>query len=353
VPAGTTGSLTFQVGSGWAAGSYEFRYFLNDTLQKAATVGFTVAEADVDECLASPCQHGGTCVNSPGSYACQCLEGWTGTNCETSIPVQLLAAGDIGDCDEAAAAAATSLLADPYPQATIAVLGDTDQMTGGTLTEYLNCFDVPWGRHKSHIRPVPGNHDYMGVGPSGYFDYYGSVAGTPQASYYGYNLGAWHIIALNDNCDKVPGGCAAGSTQEQWLRQDLTANPSLCTLAYFHQPRYSSGMHGNTTAASPLWQALLDYGVEIVLSGHDHGYERWVAQGNSGNAVTNGIVQFVVGTGGTTLRSYSGTKPTNSVVRDGSTHGILKLSLRQDGYDYQFLPIAGETFTDSGSGACH
>jgi hypothetical protein len=134
---------------------------------------------DIDECLAAPCQHGGTCTNSVGTYVCACLEGWIGTNCETSVPVQLLSVGDVGDCNAAATAAATSLLADQYP-GTIAVLGDTDQMTGGTLAEYLSCFDVPWGRHKARLRPVPGNHDYMGVGPAGYFEYYGAVAGTPR-----------------------------------------------------------------------------------------------------------------------------------------------------------------------------
>jgi len=310
---------------------------------------------DIDECLGAPCQHGGACVNAPGSYTCQCLEGWSGTNCETSVPVELLAAGDIGDCDTATTAAATSWLAGQSPGTTIAVLGDTNQETSGAYSEYLSCFDAPWGLHKPRIRPVPGNHDYMGVGPAGYFEYYGAVAGTPEQSYYSYNLGAWHIIALDDNCatSTVPGGCAAGSAQEQWLRADLAANPSTCTLAYFHQPRYSSGQHGNTTAASPFWQALLDHGAEIVLSGHDHGYERWVAQDNAGGAAANGIVQFVVGTGGTALRSFTSEKPANSVVRDASTHGILKLTLRADGYDWQFVPTEEEGFTDSGSGVCH
>jgi hypothetical protein len=231
----------------------------------------------------------------------------------------------------------------------IAVLGDI-AYPNGSLADFSNCFDSSWGRHRPRIRPAPGNHEYLTPGAAGYFTYFGQAAGDPSKGYYSYDLGSWHVIALNSNCSAV--GCAAGGAQEQWLRQDLAANPRACTLAYWHHPRFTSGDHGNTTAVAPLWKALVDNHADVVLNGHDHGYQRWRPMNASGAASATGVTEFVVGTGGTSLTRFRTTKPANNLVRDAATHGVLKLTLRDTGYDWQFIPITGKTFTDTGSADC-
>jgi len=200
-----------------------------------------------------------------------------------------------------------------------------------------------------------GNHDYHTVGASGYYTYFGAAASPLDTNctsdckgYYSYNLGAWHIIALNSEIDH-----AAGSVQEQWLRADLAGNQNMCTLAYWHKPRFSSGTsHGNNSSFQPFWQALYDYGADVVLNGHDHEYERFAPQSPTGQAdPTRGIREFIVGTGGAGLYSFSTIQP-NSEVRNNTTYGVLKLTLHATSYDWQFVPIAGQTFTDVGSGNC-
>ena len=200
-----------------------------------------------------------------------------------------------------------------------------------------------------------GNHDYHTVGASGYYTYFGAAASPLDTNctsnckgYYSYNLGAWHIIALNSEIDH-----AAGSVQEQWLRADLAGNQSMCTLAYWHKPLFSSGAnHGNNSSFQPFWQALYDYGADVVLNGHDHEYERFAPQNPTAQAdPTRGIREFIVGTGGGGLYSFSAPQP-NSEVRNNTTYGVLKLTLHATSYDWQFVPIAGQTFTDTGSGNC-
>jgi hypothetical protein len=261
----------------------------------------------------------------------------------------LLAAGDIASCSSSGDEATAKLL--DTPADTILTLGD-NVYEDGTASEFANCFHPSWGQYKARIRPSVGNHEYHTAGASGYFNYFGAVAGDPNQGYYAYDLGAWHIIALNSNCAQV-GGCGKGSPQEQWLRADLAAHPSACTLAYWHHPRFSSGQHGSTTAMQPIWQALYDAGVELVLSGHDHDYERFAPQDPVGRAdPTRGIRQFVVGTGGKS--HYSVNAPiANSEVRNDNTFGLLKLTLHANHYDWEFIPQAGATFTDSGTALCH
>ena len=196
-----------------------------------------------------------------------------------------------------------------------------------------------------------GNHEYQTANAAGYYSYFGAAAGDPTKGYYSRNLGAWHVISLNSNCTII--SCSAGSAQEQWLRADLAANTALCTVAMFHHPRFSSGsLHGNDSALGPIWNALYEFNADLVLNGHDHNYERFAPQtpGAAADAV-RGIREFVVGTGGTEHRGI-GTIRANSQVR-ASTSGVLKLTLKPAGYDFEFVPIAGETFTDSGSGTCH
>ncbi len=231
----------------------------------------------------------------------------------------------------------------------VLALGDI-QYDDGAPSKYLQSFDPSWGRAKNIIHPAVGNHEYQTAGAGGYYNYFGAAAGDKTKGYYSYDIGAWHLIALNSNCSQV-GGCGAGSPQEQWLKADLAAHPSMCTLAYWHHPRFSSGEHGGNTSYDAFWKDLYAAGAEIVLSGHDHDYERFAAQNPSGAADPNGIQQFVVGTGGKNHYAFNPTQP-NSLVRNSDTYGILKLTLHSTSYDWQFVPESGKTFTDSGTMNC-
>jgi hypothetical protein len=231
----------------------------------------------------------------------------------------------------------------------VLVLGDV-QYEDGTLSRYQESYDLSWGRLKSITRPAVGNHEYRTAGASGYFSYFGAAAGDKTKGYYSYDLGAWHLIALNSNCTYV-GGCGVGSPQEQWLKADLAAHPNVCTLAYFHHPRFSSGQHGSDASYDVFWNSLYAAGVEVVLNGHDHIYERFAPQNPRGGADPNGIQQFIVGTGGKEHTSIASVQP-NSAARNTDTFGFLKLTLHPTSYDWQFVPETGKTFTDSGSRNC-
>jgi hypothetical protein len=199
-----------------------------------------------------------------------------------------------------------------------------------------------------------GNHEYMTQGAQGYYAYFGAAAGDPARGYYSYQVGSWHVVVLNSNCEEV-GGCGAGSPQEAWLRADLAANRSECALGYWHHPRFSSGsVHGDNAFMRDLWRTLQELGVDVVLTGHEHNYERFAPQDADGRAdPTRGIREFVVGTGGhPTLYPFAPPRP-NSEVRETGTYGVLKLTLGSGSYDWQFLPTAGSSFADTGSGACH
>jgi Calcineurin-like phosphoesterase len=262
---------------------------------------------------------------------------------------KLLAAGDIASCSSSGDEATAKLLDSLAGK--VVTLGD-NVYDSGTASEFTNCYGPSWGRHKRRTRPAVGNHEYVTSGASGYFGYFGAAAGDPKKGYYSYNLGAWHIVALNSNCDEV-GGCDAGSPQETWLRQDLKAHPTKCTLAYWHHPRFSFGNYRNDTRMEALWQALDAVGAEIVLAGHDHNYQRWAPQNPDGTLDRErGIRQFVVGTGGRNHYSL-GSPPANVEASNDETFGILKLILRPTSYGWKFVPVAGKTFTDTGSGTCH
>jgi hypothetical protein len=196
-----------------------------------------------------------------------------------------------------------------------------------------------------------GNHDYGTAGAAGYFGYFGAAAGDSTKGYYSYDLGAWHVIALNANCTIV--SCAAGSAQERWLRADLAAHPNLCTLAYWHQPRFSSGTtHGSSTTVGPLWQALYDGHADLVLSAHEHNYERFGPLDPSGGVdPVRGLRSFVVGTGGRSHYPLGSPLP-GSEARNGDTFGVLQLTLKANGFDWQFVPEAGKSFRDAGSAGC-
>ena len=261
----------------------------------------------------------------------------------------LVGAGDIADCggrgDEATARVLDGI------GGTVFTLGD-NAYENGTSAEFRDCYAPSWGRHKTRTRPAPGNHDYNTPGADGYFDFFGRRAGAPGRGYYSYDRGAWHVVVLNSNCGEVR--CTIGSRQERWLRADLAANESACTLALSHHPRFSSGMHGEQTSVLPLWEALYDAGAEVVLSGHDHDYERFAPQSPAGVLdPSRGIRQFVVGTGGRELRPFRAIREPNSQAGSSDTFGVLKLTLHPAGYSWKFVPVAGSAFTDTGTARCH
>jgi hypothetical protein len=256
----------------------------------------------------------------------------------------LVGAGDIANCSTDGDETTASLL-DGIP-GTVFTTGD-NAYPDGTTADFANCYDPSWGRHKARTRPSAGNHDYHTQGAAGYFSYFGSAAGEPGKGYYSYDLGTWHIIVLDSNI--VVG---AGSPQEQWLRADLAAHPVPCTLAYWHYPRFSSGiLHGSDSSMHSLWQALYDHGADVVLNGHEHNYERFAPQDPAGVADPRGIRQFVIGSGGRSHYPF-GPPIANSEIRNSNTYGVLKLTLHPTSYDWEFIPEAGKTFTDSGSGTC-
>lgn len=259
----------------------------------------------------------------------------------------VVGAGDIGDCGTTTDTATAKILA--TVGGTVFTLGD-NAYSSGTAAEFKDCYGPTWGRAKARTRPVAGNHDYKTAGAKGYFDYFGSRAGSPALGYYAYTLGTWHVIVLNSNCAIV--SCAADSAQVKWLKYVLVKSRGRNVLAMWHHPRFSSGRHGNDTSVQAFWDALYAEGADIVLVGHDHDYERFAPQTPMGKLDrTYGIREFVVGTGGTSLRS-KGTPAANSQVFS-STHGVLKLYLRADSYSWRFIPVAGKTFTDTGGQSTH
>jgi calcineurin-like phosphoesterase family protein len=263
--------------------------------------------------------------------------------------VVMVGAGDIASCSSKGDEATARLLGSI--SGTVFTAGD-NAYESGTASQFRNCYHPSWGRYKARTRPTPGNHEYHTPGASGYFGYFGKAAGSPSTGYYSYSRGKWHIVALNSMCEKV-GGCGASAPMLTWLKADLAAHPNRCTLAYFHHPLFSSGMHGNRTKMRPTWEALYAANADVVISGHDHNYERFAPQNPQGRADTSrGIREFVVGTGGKELRPFRTIRP-NSQVRNATTHGVLKLTLNPTSYDWKFVPVAGTSFTDSGSTSCH
>ncbi|WP_248962566.1 metallophosphoesterase family protein [Sphaerisporangium perillae] len=261
----------------------------------------------------------------------------------------LVGAGDIAN--SGSGDTATAKLLDGIP-GTVFTLGD-NAYDNGSIADFRDYYAPTWGREKSRTRPVPGNHDYNTPGASGYFAYFGSAAGDPHKGYYSYDLGDWHVVALNSNCSAV-GGCDAGSAQERWLRADLAASGKPCTLAYWHHPRFTSGAnHPPDTSVQPLVRALYDHDAEVIVTGHNHQYERFAPMDPGGRLdQARGIRHFVVGTGGAGLYGFGRILP-NSQVRNNDTFGVIKFTLHSSGYTWRFVPEAGKTFTDGGTTACH
>ena len=263
-----------------------------------------------------------------------------------SEPVILIGAGDISGC-ESEGDYLTAEMLDTIP-GIVFTTGDHAYPTG-TFQQFRDCYDRAWGRHKSRTRPTPGNHDYMTQRGIPYFNYFGELAGTRGQGYYAYDAGAWRVIVLNS---EIP--ARRGSAQERWLRSELAANSRRCIAAYWHRPLYSSVREERRFRAEikPLWDALYDAGADVVINGHDHVYERFSKMDPNGRSDDRGIRQFIVGTGGRSLYPFGRPAP-NSEVRHNGSYGLLKLSLYEDRYEWEFVAPAGSDFSDSGSDVCH
>jgi len=254
--------------------------------------------------------------------------------------------------------ATSDLLLSVQPVAVL-TLGD-NQYQRGRLSDFLQSYDSSWGRLKAITHPTAGNHEYWTTNAAGYFKYFGPAAGPLGEGYYSFDLGRWHLIALNSNCHHV-GGCDLGSRQELWLRDDLRRHQGKCTIAYWHHARFSSGIHGSNRAYVAFWRDLYESGADIVLAGHDHHYERFAPQDPNGNPDhSRGLREFVIGTGGKggyrgfyRFLPIGGYRNSNSEVRNADTFGILGLTLYSTGYEWRFVPERGKTFTDSGFAMCH
>ena len=255
-------------------------------------------------------------------------------------------AGDIARCDALEPARQTARLLAGIG-GTVFTLGDNAYYSG-TAAEFRDCYDPTWGREKSRTRPTLGNHEYEGGNAGGpYFAYFGANAGPPGLGYYSFDLGSsWHAIALNSNIQM-----SETSAQGQWLKSDLATSQTRCTIAYWHHPLFTSGPNGSQTFMRDFWRILYNAGADIVLSGHDHLYERFAPQDFDGRPdAQRGIRQFTVGTGGAALYDFV-TRAANSEARV-KAFGVLKLTLEADSYDWQFTEISGAV-SDSGSGRCH
>lgn len=259
--------------------------------------------------------------------------------------VVVLAAGDIADCARPGAGLTAALL-DTLP-GYILVLGDNAYWSGSEA-EYQNCYAPTWGRHLSRTLAAAGNHDYRTPGASSYFAYFGARAGERGRGYYAADLGGWRLLVLNSGQPMQP-----GSEQERWLREELSGRPSSCSLAVIHHPRFSSGVHGSNRSIAPLWRALQEAGVELMLSGHDHIYERFLPMTADGVVdPAHGVRQFVVGTGGARHTGLVATAH-GSVTRLSNQWGVLRLRLRAASYEWDFITAPGGVSLDHGGDRCH
>lgn len=279
----------------------------------------------------------------------------TPTPTETPTPTQILAtpvllvgAGDISICGHDGDDQ-TAVLIESIP-ATLFTAGDNSNEEGAPY-QYRDCFGPTWGRFKNRMHPSAGNHDYGYEDGKGYYDYFGDRAGPKGKGYYSYDVGEWHIIVLNSNCGFV--SCDRGSKQEKWLRADLASHSNKCTLAYWHHPLFSSGPDGNNKRMLDFWNALYEYGAEVVVNGDSHLYERYAPQTPDGKLdFENGIQEFIVGTGGVKLINFAKIQK-NSYARDNSTFGVIQFTLWPDSYEWLFIPTEPGGYSDSGSAACH
>lgn len=260
----------------------------------------------------------------------------------------LLAAGDVADCGDGAGATGRLL---SELDGVVAVLGDV-AYPDGSAAAFADCYDPAWGGLVDRTRPVQGNHDVRTAGAAGYYGYFGEQAGPEPQGYYSYDLGAWHVVALNSNCAQV-GGCGPDSPQVVWLREDLAATRTENVLAYWHHPRFSTGQHGDDSDVATFWDVLAAAGADVVLNGHDHDYQRFAPLDPDGRRDAGGMREFVVGTGGAGLRAFRTERDTVQ-YRQNERLGVLRLDLEACGYRWAFLPADGGDALDAGQagGTC-
>ncbi|MEV8504759.1 metallophosphoesterase [Actinoplanes sp. NPDC051475] len=268
-----------------------------------------------------------------------------------ATPAVLIGAGDIASCESTGDSRTLALL-QRFP-GTVFTLGD-NAYPNGSRTNFARCYGPTWGRAKARTRPAVGNHEYHSGSARPYFDYFGAAAGPRGKGYYSYDAGAWHVVVLNTVCSEVPGGCGKGSAQERWLRADLAGSAAACTVAMVHHPLFTSAAtHPPATETRPLVQALYDAGAELLMAGHNHVYERFAPQTPAGRRDTaRGIREIVAGTGGAERYPF-GRTAANSERRNNTTYGVVRLTLRPGWYRWDFLPVPGGSFTDTGTGRCH
>jgi acid phosphatase type 7 len=280
--------------------------------------------------------------------------GGSGAENPVPAPVNILAVGDIAQCsglpaaNSMAAKTAAVIEAQLPAEMPLLLLGDL-VYNSGTMAEYQSCYEPTYGKFMARSFPAPGNHDYGVPNGNDYYTYFGTRAGPDKRGYYSFDVGSWHIVSLNSNIEMT-----RGSAQEVWLRADLEANRGKkCTVAYWHHPRFSSSSnHGNDVRSSDTWRTLYEFGADVILVGHDHTYERFAPQDPDARADPNkGIRQFVIGTGGAALYAFGAAQP-NSEVRGAGSFGVVKFSLSDGKYSWEFLPAAGSSFTDSGTANC-
>ncbi len=263
-------------------------------------------------------------------------------------PSTLIAVGDIASCeshgDEMTYALVGAL------NGPVLLLGDA-AYPDGSKSDFEYCFEPSWGEHRERIRPAPGNHEYHTPDAKAYFDYFGKAAGIPGRGYYSFDYAGWHIVSLNSNCSEI-GGCGADSPQGRWLAEDLAGSRAKCTLAFMHHPLFSSGSPSDHNSVYPLWKILYENNADLVLAGHMHSYERFAPMAPDGKVdYSRGMRLIVVGTGGVNNQAFR-EPAANSEVRSDEVYGALKLTLFPDSYQWEFVPVEGQLFTDAGAGAC-
>jgi hypothetical protein len=264
----------------------------------------------------------------------------------------VLLAGDIADGTPESREADTAALV-AARRGLVVTTGD-NAYDSGTYEEFLTKYDPTWGRFLERTRATPGNHEYFTPGAAGYFRYFGERAGPAGRGYHTFRAGTWRVVSLDSESCKAAGGCGPGTAQHTWLKRLLARTTERCTLAVWHSPRFSSGYHGDEPRVAPLLELLYRDGAEIVVNGHEHWYERLAPARPDGRVDgRHGIRQFVVGTGGAELRGPGDRTAAHSRVFEARTWGVLQLRLHEDSYAWRFLPVAGQTFTDAGSGRCH
>lgn len=283
------------------------------------------------------------CSTDPASAPTMILK-TADTEVVDTTAVTFVGAGDIAKCGSNTGDEETAKLLTSIP-GTVYTLGD-NVYDNATTVAYNDCYAPSWGKHKARTRPAPGNHEYNTSGALPYYTYFDTLAGPRGRGYYSYDLGAWHIVVLNSETHTT--------AQETWLRQDLAATTAKCVLAYWHHPLFTSGKHRPYTEMRNAFQILYDAGADVVLSAHNHQYERFAPQGPwGGSQPVTGIRQFVVGTGGAGTPYPFTTVARNSEVRYNGGYGVLKLTLSPDRYAWKFVSVPGKSFTDSGETACH